>query len=777
MMESEKETEKGKPMDGRPSGSQDGLGFSEEANGESQNKAGAEEPQEPQEPQEPKKSDLDDSTPPKLPKPQEGNNQFGILLAVLVVGLLIWYFSGMSRAKEAEINFGFFRQQLAQGNIEKVAIQDLTHLSGEFRVEPWNPETVADPEAANAPKREVETLRLEAEPESEVKPEPAAKSEIKPEPAATAEVTPESAAKSEVTPESAATAPSPVEDVPAGATKNGKAIKPKRLPKKFFTILPSPIEAGGELEKEISKAVGKDFHVTEPVDTVGYMMMLSIIVTVVLLGAIWMQFRRTRDQMGGNSMFGFGRSPARRFQASDGAVTFKDVAGLESVKEDLREIVEFLKYPKKFQRLGARIPKGVLMSGPPGTGKTLLARAIAGEADVPFFSINASEFIQMFVGVGASRVRDMFDTARTNAPSILFIDEIDAIGRLRGTGIGGGNDEREQTLNQILSEMDGFATEDLVIVIAATNRPDVLDPALLRPGRFDRQVVVSRPAQKGRVQLFHVHTRNVPLADDVNMDKLAAITTGLTGADIRNIVNEAALWACRQNRTSVTMADFFYAIDKILMGAKREEVISAREKQMTAYHEAGHTLMAWMLPGRDRISKVSIIPRGRALGVTQLIPEEDRVSVSQSEIENKLLISLGGRAAEELVFGELTAGAEGDLQYVTQLAQKMITAWGMSKRIGPAAFNIGEEHPFLGKDISTSRNFSDKTAQIIDEEIMRILNESAERVAQMLSENRNKLDALAQALEIHEEMEEAQIEQLLGPPAYREAEKDGKEAP
>ncbi|MDO4582509.1 MAG: ATP-dependent zinc metalloprotease FtsH [Planctomycetia bacterium] len=648
------------------------------------------------------------NTPPEE-NPQPG--MFRVLMFTLLIGLLLWYFIGLSNANMAEINFGFFRQQLAADNVASVIIQNGTRLTGEFKVPPDDPSS-----------QEKETK-----------------------------------GKSDV-------------------AKTAKPQEPpKKLPEKFYTILPSPIEAGGELEREISQKVGDKFHIDEPVDTVGYLMILSIIITVVLLGSIWMQFRRTRDQLGGGPMFGFSRSPAKRFQSNEDAVTFKDVAGLESVKEDLAEIVDFLKHPGKFERLGARIPKGVLMCGPPGTGKTLLARAIAGEADVPFFSINASEFIQMFVGVGASRVRDMFDVARGSAPSILFIDEIDAVGRLRGTGIGGGNDEREQTLNQILSEMDGFATNDIVIVIAATNRPDVLDPALLRPGRFDRHVTVSKPAQKGRVQLFEVHTKKVPLAEDVDVQRLAAMTTGLTGADIRNIVNEAALWACRNNEEKVQMADFYYAIDKILMGAKREEVISEEEKRMTAYHEAGHTLMAWLNPGRDRISKVSIIPRGHALGVTQLIPEEDRVSISQREIEVKLLISLGGREAEKLVFDELTAGAEGDLQYVTQLAQKMVTAWGMSSRIGPAAFRLGDEHPFLGKEMSTSRNFSDHTAQVIDEEIMRILNNASEKAAAMLRENRNKLDALAQALEIREELDESQIEQILGPPAYRENEPEKEE--
>ncbi len=545
-----------------------------------------------------------------------------------------------------------------------------------------------------------------------------------------------------------------------------------KLPKKFTTTLPSPLEAGGELDKKIREKVGDKYNIRESLDAVGYMMMISIVVTVILFVSIWVQFRRTRDQLGGGQMFGFSKSPAKRFQGGEDSVSFKDVAGLKSVKEDLSEIVDFLKNPEKFERLGARIPKGVLMCGPPGTGKTLLARAIAGEAGVAFYSINASEFIQMFVGVGASRVRDMFEVARSNAPAILFIDEIDAIGRLRGTGIGGGNDEREQTLNQILSEMDGFATTDVVIVIAATNRPDVLDPALLRPGRFDRRVTVDRPVHKDRIQLFNVHTKKVPLNKDVNFERLAAMTTGLTGADIRNIVNEAALWACRYNRDNVSMSDFYYAIDKVLMGAKREEVISDEEKEKTSYHEAGHSLVAWLTPECDRVSKVSVIPRGQALGVTWSIPEEDRLMHSQNEIYAKLKMMLGGREAEKLVFNELNAGAANDLERATELVQKMVASWGMSPRIGPAAFHTGDEHPFLGKEMSTQRNFSEKTAQIIDEEIMRILNDASQQVETLLGEHRNMLDALAQALVIREELDEAQIEEILGPPAYRKTKND-----
>ena len=406
-------------------------------------------------------------------------------------------------------------------------------------------------------------------------------------------------------------------------------------------------------------------------------------------------------------MAGFTKSPAQRYEATKERVTFDDVAGLEGVKRDLQEVIEFLKDPEKFQRLGGHVPKGVLLNGPPGTGKTLLARAVAGEAEVPFFSISGSEFIQMFVGVGAGRVRDLFRTAKEAAPSILFIDEIDAVGRVRGAGLGGGHDEREQTLNQILSEMDGFQPNESVIVLAATNRPDVLDPALLRPGRFDRHVTVDRPTQKGRVAIFRVHVRDVPLADDVDIERLAAGTVGLTGADIRNLVNEAALWATRQGKDKVDMDDFELARDKILMGAKREEILSDKEKEMTAYHEAGHALLAWLVPGVDRLHKVTIIPRGRALGVTQLLPEEDRMNIGESDLHARLVFMLGGRAAEKLVYDEYSAGAENDLTQATAMARRMVAHWGMSERLGPVAYHLSEEHPFLGKEFHEQRQFSE----------------------------------------------------------------------
>ena len=507
-----------------------------------------------------------------------------------------------------------------------------------------------------------------------------------------------------------------------------------------------------------------------PTDGTGFLMGLYMLVPLLLMAGFWMTLRKARDPLGNTGFLGgFSKSPAKRYAAGDKQVTFADVAGLEQVKADLQEIVEFLKDPQKFQRLGGRVPKGVLLMGPPGTGKTLLARAVAGEAGVPFFSISGSEFIQMFVGVGASRVRDMFKTAKDASPAILFVDEIDAVGRVRGAGLGGGHDEREQTLNQILSEMDGFSPSESVIVLAATNRPDVLDPALLRPGRFDRHVTVDRPNQKARRALFKVHTRNVPLAPDVDLDRFASATVGLTGADIRNLVNEAALWATRHDKNAVDSSDFDYARDKVLMGPKREEVLTGREKKMTAYHEAGHALGAWLLPDVDKLHKVTIIPRGRALGVTQLVPEEDRMNIGESALMNRLVLGLAGRAAEKIVFGEYTAGAENDLQNATRIARKMVATWGMSERVGPVACSTSNEHPFLGRDVYEHREFSERTAQIIDEEVTRILNEAAERAVKLLSENRDKLDRLAGALEAREMLDDTEVAEIIGPATPRRA--------
>ncbi len=558
--------------------------------------------------------------------------------------------------------------------------------------------------------------------------------------------------------------------------KSGRDGAAERYDLKFVTTLPPQVLDDPAFDEMMLKALGPNYSATEPSDNTGYMLGVYLLVTVLLFAAIWIMFRRTRDQvLGGGLLTGFAKSPARRYEAGDTRVTFDDVAGLEGVKHELEEVVEFLKSPEKFRKLGGRVPKGVLLMGPPGTGKTLLGRAVAGEAGVPFFSISGSEFIQMFVGVGASRVRDLFGTAKENAPSILFIDEIDAVGRHRGAGLGGGHDEREQTLNQILSEMDGFTPTESVIVMAATNRSDILDPALLRPGRFDRHITVDRPNFQGRLAIFKVHTRQVPLGDDVDLERLAAGSVGLTGADIRNLVNEAAIWAARHDKERVDMSDFEYARDRVIMGSKREEILTGKEKSMTAYHEAGHALLVWLAPCRDRVHKVSIIPRGRSLGATQLLPEEDRVNISESELHNRLAFLLGGRAAEKLVFDELSAGAEDDLKQATQLARRMVAHWGMSERLGPVAFRAGEEHPFLGKEIAEPREFSEHTARLIDEEIIRLLRAAAERAEQTLQQNRDKLELLAKTLEKEEVLDERQIAQLIGPRAWT-PEENGRKA-
>ncbi len=494
----------------------------------------------------------------------------------------------------------------------------------------------------------------------------------------------------------------------------------------------------------------------------GVMLLINALSLLAFVWFMWFILRRNSDPFSSGMLGSFIRSPAKRVKPSDHPTTFDDVAAMEQAKFELQEIVEFLKTPAKFLRLGAQIPKGVLLMGPPGTGKTLLARATAGEAGVPFFTINGSEFIQMFVGVGASRVRDMFKTAKENAPCILFIDEIDAVGRIRGAGLGGGHDEREQTLNQILSEMDGFQQTEAVIVVAATNRPDVLDPALLRPGRFDRHVTVDRPTKQGRAAILKIHSRKVPLADDVDLDAIAAGTIGFSGAELKNLVNEAALHAARTNRDTVVASDFDAARDKILMGPKREEVLNERERLMTAYHESGHALLAWLLSDVDHVHKVTIIPRGRALGVTQLVPDEDRYNVGEARLHSQLSFMLGGRAAEKLVFDEYSAGAEDDLKRATQMARRMITRWGMSTVIGPVAFRDTDEHPFLGKEIHEQRDYSEETARIIDLEVQKFLSSADKRAVQVLTENRDKLDAMTKALVEKESLDQNEIAEIIG---------------
>jgi cell division protease FtsH len=539
----------------------------------------------------------------------------------------------------------------------------------------------------------------------------------------------------------------------------------------FSTEIPVTALADQELEKQLYTKLGKDYSASPVPDVLGTLMIVSMIASVGIVIAFVFMFRRTRDQIlsgAGSGMLGFGRSPARRYNNNaNHPTTFEDVAGLDSIKNELLEIVDYLKDPQKYQRMGARVPKGTLLVGPPGTGKTLLGRAVAGEAGVPFFSINGSEFIQMFAGVGASRVRDLFQTAKESAPAILFIDEIDAVGRRRGTGIGAGHDEREQTLNQILSEMDGFTPSESVMVMAATNRPDVLDPALLRPGRFDRHITVDRPTVKGREAIFRVHIRNIPLGGDVDLNVLARRTVGFTGADIRNLVNEATLWATRNGKNEVEKSDFDYAQDKVVMGLRREEVITPEERKKVAYHEAGHTVVGWFQPLSSPVHKVSIVPRGRSLGATYTLPEGDPIGLSAKQAHAQLAFALGGRAAEKLVFDELPAGVENDLKQATKLARRMVSSWGMSEKLGPAAFSADETHPFLGREINTNREFSEETAKLIDEEVCRFLAEADILATQLLQNNRTLLDQLAAALEAEEEIDESRLIEILGTPPFK----------
>lgn len=482
---------------------------------------------------------------------------------------------------------------------------------------------------------------------------------------------------------------------------------------------------------------------------------------MILLIGIWIFFMR-QMQAGGGKALSFGKSKARLMGDKQNSTTFKDVAGCDEAKEELHEIIEFLKEPQKFSKLGGKIPKGVLLVGPPGTGKTLLARAIAGEANVPFFSISGSDFVEMFVGVGASRVRDLFEQGKKNSPCLIFIDEIDAVGRHRGAGLGGGHDEREQTLNQLLVEMDGFENNEGVILIAATNRPDVLDPALLRPGRFDRQVVVGRPDVKGREGILKVHTAKVPLSDDVVLKVIARGTPGFTGADLANLVNEAALLAARDEKKMVCMIDFENAKDKVLMGVERRSmVITEKEKTTTAYHEAGHALVAFVLPDTDPLHKVTIIPRGRALGVTMQLPEEEKHTYPKDFLINRLAIMMGGRVAEELCLGQMTTGAGNDIEVATETARKMVCEWGMSDKMGPLTYGTKEEQVFLGKDFSAQKNFSDETAKLIDLEVKALVMGGYNKATELLTANRDALERLAKALLDRETLDLKEIKLIM----------------
>jgi cell division protease FtsH len=539
----------------------------------------------------------------------------------------------------------------------------------------------------------------------------------------------------------------------------------------------TPIDQG-DLVKDL-----KDHGADITVMPVGGNMVVNLLVQLlpfILLGAVYFFFMR-QMQGGARGAMGFGKSKARLLTENKNRVTFDDVAGVDEAKEELAEIVDFLKDPAKFQKLGGKIPKGALLAGPPGTGKTLLGRAIAGEAGVPFFYISGSDFVEMFVGVGASRVRDMFEQAKKNSPCIIFIDEIDAVGRHRGAGLGGGNDEREQTLNQLLVELDGFEANEGIIVIASTNRPDVLDPALLRPGRFDRQVVVPNPDVTGREKIIRVHMRNVPLAADVNVRTLARGTPGFSGADLANLVNEAALLAARRNRRMVTMHDFEHAKDKVMMGAERKSMaMSDHEKRNTAYHEGGHTLVALTVPGADPVHKVTIIPRGRALGMVMQLPEGDRYSMDFQQMTSRLAIMMGGRVAEELIFGKdrVTSGASSDIQAATGLARNMVTRWGYSDAVGTVSYGDNQEEVFLGHSVARTQNVSEDTAQKIDSEVRRLVQNGLDEARRILTERVADLHTLAKALLEFETLTGDEVENVLkGIPPQRDDPEDMRPAP
>ena len=529
----------------------------------------------------------------------------------------------------------------------------------------------------------------------------------------------------------------------------------------FTTITPDAPNNDPDLYQKLS-AKGIDIAAENPPEPPWWSQMFSSVIPILLLIGVWF-FIMQQTQGGGGRVMSFGKSRARMSGADKIKVTFRDVAGAYEAKQELEEVVEFLKHPKKFNELGARIPKGVLLFGPPGTGKTLLARAVAGEAGVPFFSISGSDFVEMFVGVGASRVRDLFEQAKKNAPCIVFIDEIDAVGRQRGAGVGGGHDEREQTLNQLLVEMDGFAANEGIIIIAATNRPDILDPALLRPGRFDRQIVVDKPDVRGRLAILKVHTKGKPMAKDVDLDIIARRTPGFTGADLSNLVNEAALLAARRDKHKVGMTEMEEAIERVIAGPERKShVMSEEEKRLTAYHEGGHTLVGMMLKHADPVHKVTIIPRGRAGGYTLMLPKEDRNYATRSELLDRLKVAMGGRVAEEVVLKEISTGASQDIQQASRIVRSMIMQYGMSDVLGPVAYGESQNHQvFLGRDINHQRNYSEEVASEIDKEVRKYMEEAYEACRKIITENRDKLELIAQALMERETLTAKELEELL----------------
>ncbi|MCB9450622.1 MAG: ATP-dependent metallopeptidase FtsH/Yme1/Tma family protein [Anaerolineaceae bacterium] len=554
---------------------------------------------------------------------------------------------------------------------------------------------------------------------------------------------------------------------PAGSAERAQGIAPETADHFSTTLLPvqDPALVTALHDNNVSVTA-------QPVETNAILLfLLNFGPLLLLLGFFIWSARRTQGQMSG--IFGFGRTQAREYNVEKPRVTFTDVAGQDSAKSELMEVVDFLKEPDKYIALGARIPRGVLLVGPPGTGKTLMARAVAGEASVAFFSIAASEFVEMFVGVGASRVRDLFKRAKDAAPSIVFIDELDAVGRQRGAGLGGGHDEREQTLNQMLAEMDGFDQNESVIVMAATNRPDVLDPALLRPGRFDRQVTVGLPDRAGRLDILKIHTRGKPLTADANLDEIAKATIGFSGADLANLANEAALTAARQSSRRISMRHFLEAFDRIVLGTESPPLSNQEERRVVAYHESGHALVALLTPGGDQVLKVTIIPRGQALGVTAQLPSDDRRNYARTYLMARIHMLLGGRAAEEVVIGDITTGASNDLQRATELARRMVAEFGMSEDMGPLNFGDHERQPFLGYSLAQGRQYSEETASRIDAEVRRIIENAHAHVLNLLRENRDKLEALAQALLTDEILDRRQILELIGMPLDEETEPAG----
>ena len=530
-------------------------------------------------------------------------------------------------------------------------------------------------------------------------------------------------------------------------------------PKTFHTVIPPTPDTNLLPILETNKVT---ISAKSSADPQWVSILVGIVPWLLIIAFFVYSSRMLQQRMGGKDGFmGFSKSKAKRFETKNNEVGYNDIAGVEGAKQDLEEIIEYLKKPEEFKKLGAKMPRGVLLMGPPGTGKTMLAKATAHEAGVPFFSISGSEFIEMFIGVGASRVRDLFKEARDKAPALIFIDEIDSVGRVRGTGLGGGNDEREQTLNQILAEMDGFSVDETVVVLAATNRPDVLDPALLRPGRFDRKVTFELPQQGARIEILKVHTRNVPIAANVDFKELASMTVGFSGADLANLVNEAALSAARKKANSVTKDDFNQAHDKIIMGSERKDLLNPSERKRTAVHESGHAIAALFLPNSDPLRQVSIIPRGRALGATEQLPTEDRHNYTLSYLQTRLSVMLGGRVAEKIVLDDTSSGASNDLEQATHLAKKMVTQWGMSDAIGPIHFKVGSEHPFLGYEIQQEKDFSEKTATKIDQEISRIINEAEQATFAILLAHRDDLNQLVDALLSKETLDIHMIKKLL----------------